>query len=431
MATATPDIEQNLDLAPPAAKWKRSAVSLAALAIVAAAAPLAWRKYEAATAEPPVRYQTEPVRVGNLTTTVIATGQLQPTNEVEVGSEVSGIVDSVDADYNDHVKAGQVLLRINTDKFKAQVLQSQAALDAAKAKVNDAKVTLQETEKKYRRIVEARERSRNQTPSQQDLEAAEANYSRAKVAVETTQAAVTQAEGTLTVDQTNLAKTVIRSPIDGVVLSRAVEPGQTIAASFSVTTLFKLAESLTKMKLEVNIDEADVGQVKAGQSVTFTVDAYPGRRFPGKITQLRYQSTTTNNVVTYLAVISVDNPQLLLRPGMTATAEITVNALKNVLLVPNVALRYEPASAAPAAKDNRSWFRKLTPGPPPRNTATASAATEATPAGSHVWVLNAGEAQPVSVAVVTGATNGKLTEIRSGSVAAGVPVVVDSVRAGK
>lgn len=409
-------------------RLKKLAGWLAVLIVFAAGALLTMKKLQSAGAEPPPRYRTQPARTGDLTVTVTATGQLQPTNEVEVGSEVSGIIDSVEVDYNDRVKVGQVLAKINIEKLQAQVLQSKASLATARAKVQDAEVTLEETQLKYKRIEEARERTKGQLPSKQDLEAAKAAYERAKAALASTQAQVTQAEATLAVDQTNVSKAVIKSPVNGVVLARKVEPGQTIAASFSTPTMFVLAEDLTQMELQVNIDEADVGQVKEGQKVSFTVDAYPGRRFPGRIVQLRYQSTTTNGVVTYLAVISVDNREMLLRPGMTATAEVTVLALKNALLVPNTALRFVPAQAGTTPQtDNRSWFRKIMPGPPPMGNRTPAQEEETTE--SRVWVLRGPRPKPVPV--TTGATNGKTTQILSGALAAGDPVVIESLKAEK
>jgi HlyD family secretion protein len=430
MTTATTTIAENLGVSPGKARWRKLLGWLAILLVTGAIGAYLFNKWKTSAAESPVRYRTEEARIGNLTVTVTATGQLQPTRDVSVGSEVSGIIDSVEVNYNDHVKVGQVLARINTEKLDAQVLQDKAALETARAKVSDAKVTTEETEAEYKRIQEARVRSNNQLPSQHDLDTAKAAYGRAKVAVVSAQAAVTQAEATLSIDQTNVSKAVIKSPVVGVVLARNVEPGQTIAASFSVTTMFELAEDLTKMKLQVNIDEADVGEVKEGQKVSFTVDAFPGHLFPGRITQLRYQSTTTNNVVTYLAVISVDNSQMLLRPGMTATSVITVKSLKNALLVPNVALRFTPTQAGAAQQtDQRSFLRKLMPGPPPMTRRTAEPEDDAVRSGPHVWVLRG--QQPAAVAVKTGVTNGKMTEILSGAIAPGVPLIVESMRTEK
>lgn len=427
MTTSVVEVQENLGVAPGRRRWKRIFWWLVILLLVVIAALVLFARYKAAAAEPAVRYRTEEARIGNLTVAVTATGQLLPTRTVDVGSEVSGIIDSVLVNYNDYVKVGQVLAKINTEKLDAQVLQDRASLETARAKVQDAKVTVEETEAEFKRIEAARDRSKGQLPSQHDLDTAKAAYGRAKVSVTSAQAAVTQAEATLAIDLTNVSKAVIKSPVDGIVLARNVEPGQTIAASFSVTTMFQLAEDLTRMKLQVNIDEADIGEVKEGQKVEFTVDAYPGRTFPGRITQLRYQSTTTNNVVTYLAVIAVDNRKMLLRPGMTATATVTVQSLTNALLVPNVALRFEPAALAAGPQgDQRSFFRKLMPGPPPMPNRKEQTEDAAGAAGPRVWVMKG--QQPVAVAVKTGVTNGKVTEIRSGSLAAGVPLIVEAMK---
>ena len=404
---------------------------LIVLILVGVAGMMAFNKWKVAASAPPVRYRTEAARTGDLTVLVTATGQLQPTRTVDVGSEVSGIIDTVEVNYNDTVKVGQVLARINTEKLDAQVQQDKGAVETARAKVQDAKVTVEETQAEYGRIMAAREKSKGLLPSQHDLDTAKAAFERAKAAVLSTQAAVTQAEATLSIDQTNISKAVIKSPVNGVVLARNVQPGQTIAAQFSVTTMFQLAEDLSRMKLQVNIDEADVGQVREGQTVAFSVDAFPGRKFPGVITQLRYQSTTTNNVVTYLAEITVDNGQRLLRPGMTATAEITVKSVKKALLVPNVALRFMPAASGSEQADNRSFIRKLMPGPPPMSSRKTDddEAAAAGPRGLRVWVLRGQE--PVPVAVKTGMTNGKLTEIQSGGIAAGTQLVVDTLKVEK
>ncbi|MCE5307607.1 MAG: efflux RND transporter periplasmic adaptor subunit [Acidobacteriales bacterium] len=419
------DIQTKLGIMPNGRRWRKWAFWLVVVLAVGFGAAMLG-KYRAAAAEAPMRYRTAEARIGDLTVLVTATGQLQPIKEVEVGSEVSGIIDAVLVDYNDYVKAGQVLARVNTEKLDAQMQQDKAQLETARAKVEDAKVTREETEKSYKRIVEARERSKGQLPSKQELDTSKAAFDRAKVAVVSAQAAVTQAEATLAMDQTNVSKAVIKSPVNGVVLTRKVEPGQTIAASFTTPTMFVLAEDLRKMKLQVNIDEADVGQVKMGQKVSFTVDAFPGRPFPGKITQLRYESTTTNNVVTYLAEISVDNHEMLLRPGMTATAGIRVQDVKNALLVPNVALRFTPSAVSKPA-DQRSWFRKFMPGPPPRSTKATTGEDDAAHVGSRVYVLR--DQQPVAVAVKTGVTNGKVTEVLGGSIAAGVPLVIETLKA--
>jgi HlyD family secretion protein len=419
MTTETMDIQEKLGLVPGKRRWRKLA-RWSVLLMVAAAGVGFWsNSQKAAEAQPLVRYRTEDARRGNLTVSVTATGQVKPTRSVDVGSEVSGIIDDVLVNYNDAVKEGQVLCRINTEKLDAQVLQDQAQLRSARAKVDDAKVTVIETEAEYKRMVDARQRSKAQLVSQHDVDTANAAYERAKVAVTSAEAAVTQAEANLKMDETNVSKAVIKSPVNGIVLARNVEPGQTIAASFSVTTMFSIAEDLRKMKLEVNVDEADVGKVKEGQPVTFTVDAYPGRHFPGRITQVRYNSSTTDNVVTYLAVISVDNPQMLLRPGMTATATVTVLSLDHALLAPNYALRFIP-SAAPAT--GGSVFRFLMPPMRQQQQAEPPAALN----NPRVWVLQNGKPSPIPVTL--GATDGKFTELKSGNVTPGMPLIVETLR---
>jgi HlyD family secretion protein len=417
------DLHQTLGIAQEKGKWKRRAYWIVPVILFVGITGMWGIRQRNAATKAAQHFRTEEARIGDLTVTVVATGQLKPTHTVDVGSQVSGIMDSVLVNYNDHVKAGQVLARIDTEKLDAQVLQDKASLQSARAKVNDAKVTVTETEAEYKRMLDTRQRSKAQIVSQHDVDTAKAAYDRAVVAITTTEAAVTQAEANLKIDETNVNFAVIKSPVDGIVLSRSVEPGQTIAASFQVTTLFEIAEDLRKMILQVNIDEADVGKVKVGQHVLFTVDAYPGRQFPGTITIIRYSSTTTNNVVTYLAEISVNNDELLLRPGMTATATITVQSVPHALLASNHALRFLPLRS-----DKDSSSSSFLPGPPNSN---QNANTESSAAlnNPRVWVVRDGRPSPISVAV--GATDGKLTEIRSGQVTPGMPLIVEALKEGK
>ncbi len=417
------DLHQTLGIAPEMGKWRRRAYWIVPVILLVGAAGILGVRQRNAAAKTTQHFRTEEARIGDLTVTVIATGQLKPTHTVDVGSQVSGITDSVLVNYNDRVKTGQVLARINTEKLDAQVLQDKASLQSAHAKVNDAKVTVTETEAEYKRMLDTRQRSKLQIVSQHDVDTAKAAYDRAVVAVTTAEAAVTQAEANLKIDVANVNFAVIKSPVDGIVLSRSVEPGQTIAASFSVATLFEIAEDLRKMILQVNIDEADVGKVKIGQDVLFTVDAYPGRQFPGTITIIRYSSTTTNNVVTYLAEIAVDNDELLLRPGMTATATITVQSIPHALLVSNHALRFLPSTNG---TDNNST--SFLPAPPNSNQ-NANAESSAALNNPRVWVAREGRPSPIPVAV--GATDGKLTEIRSGQVTPGMPLIVEALKEGK
>jgi HlyD family secretion protein len=274
--------------------------------------------------------------------------------------------------------------------------------------------------------------SRGKVPSQTELDTARATLARAIADAAAARASVADAKAALSSDETNLAKASIRSPIDGVVLTRAVEPGQAVAASLQAVTLLTIAEDLTKMKLQVNVDEADVGAVKAGQGATFTVSAYPRRKYPATITRVAYGSSTTDNVVTYVTYLDVDNADLSLRPGMTATATIAASARENVLLVPNTALRFTPTGAGapapadvPAAKSSGGGLvSKLLPRMPGRQRRSAGEATGANASVERrVWVLRDGV--PAPVAITVGISDGRVTEVTGGDLQAGMPVIVD------
>ncbi|MBL8665515.1 MAG: efflux RND transporter periplasmic adaptor subunit [Candidatus Odyssella sp.] len=364
-------------------------------------------------------FVTQPVTRGNLTVQVTATGSVQPTNKVDVSSELSGVVRKVHVDYNSVVKIGDLLAELDTDKLKATVESSRAKLETAKSKVTEAEATLDEKRRDYDRKNALVTR---QAASVQDLDAARAAFDRAAAAVSSARSEVGVAEAQLHLDETNLAKARITSPIDGIVLSRNVDPGQTVASSFQAPVLFTLAEDLKKMEIRVDVDEADVGAVGEGQTATFTVDAYPYRRFPARIRMLRFGSEVVQGVVTYKAVLTVDNSHLLLRPGMTATATITVSDVKDALLVPNAALRFSPSAANPGG--NRSLLQRLMPSGPPRSTASRP---DARGPNRTVWVLRNGA--PAAVAVTVGLTDGRLTEIRTGELKPGDRVIVDAVAA--
>jgi len=373
-----------------------------------------------------MQYLTQKVQRGNLIVTVTATGALEPTNQVDVGSELSGIIKTVEVDYNDRVKVGQILARLDTDKLKAKVLQSKASLESARAKVLEAQATVKETGDQLVRLKEVWELSNKMVPSQQDLDAAQALLHRAKAAEATAKAQVSQAQATLEADETDLAKTVIHSPINGIVLTRNVEPGQTVAASFQAPVLFTLAEDLTKMELHVDVDEADVGQITKGQKAVFSVDAHPGRTFPARITQVRYGAQTVNGVVTYKTVLNVDNSDLSLRPGMTATADITINKVENAIMVPNAALRFVPSiKEKEAPSSGGSLINKLLPRrhrPPSRQRKDSTANNRL----QHIWTLRDGKL--IAVAISIGASDGRMTEVTSGDVEPGMPVVIDTKR---
>ncbi len=373
-----------------------------------------------------VQYKTEQVRRGNLVVIVTATGTLQPTNKVDVGSELSGTIKQVEVDYNSKVRAGQVLARLDTAKLEATIAQSRAALGSAKAKVQQTRATLTETRAKLAQYERVWSLSGGKVPSQTEMDAAKAAFERAKADAANNAAGVSQAEATLKANLTDLSKSVIRSPINGIVLARSIEPGQTVAASFQAPVLFTLAEDLTKMDLHVNVDEADIGKIEEGQGATFNVAAYPNRTFDARISQARYGSSTTSGVVTYETVLKVENPDLSLRPGMTATADITVRKLENVVLVPSAALRFSPP-AAQEKKASTGLVGALLPRPP-RPGGTQRDATAGKNA-KQVWVLRNGQLSPVSVTV--GAQNGGVTEVISGSIEPGTEVVTDIIAGAK
>jgi HlyD family secretion protein len=376
-----------------------------------------------------VKYVTEAARRGNLVVTVSATGTLEPLKKVDVGIEVSGTIKSVEADYNAEVKVGQVLAQLDSTRLEAQAQQNEAALEAARAKVLQAQASVQETEAQLGRLNRVRELSGGKMPSQNDLDTAKANLARSKADEASAKASVAQAQAALNVVRTDLSKAVIRSPINGIVLKRAVEPGQTVAASFQSPTLFTLAEDLTQMELQVDVDEADVGQVREGQEVTFTVDAYPDRAFPARITQVRFGSQTVDGVVTYKTVLKVDNSSLALRPGMTATAVITVNKRENAVLVSNAALRFVPTAKAASGSSRRGGLvGMLLPRPPGLNEKKTQE-PDSKNKEQRVWTVRNG--QLAALSFTKGVNDGVQTEVVSGQVEAGMELVTDEVSASR
>lgn len=386
--------------------WGRRLIVLLLLVAVVGGGLYWWRQDHVQT----VQYLTQPAKQGNLTVTVQATGSLQPVNEVEVGTEVSGTVRTVDADYNQRVKAGQVLATLDTDQLQAQVRQSEAALQLANAQVAQAQATLTETRQQLQRAQDLLKRGYN---SQNQIDTSQAAYARAQAQLLIARAQVAQAESQLDANRTALSKAVIHSPIDGIILQRKVEPGQTVAAALQTPVLFVIAENLAQMELQVAVDEADVGQVKDGQEATFTVDAYPKHVFHATITQVRYSPETVDGVVTYQTILTVDNSEGLLRPGMTATADIEVAHAKDALLVPNAALRFTPPAVAQEA-----------------NSAQAVADTQnstAVPVRDRVWVLRDGK--PVALTVKTGLSDGRYTAVTSDQVKPDMALLVDTTMA--
>ena len=373
-----------------------------------------------------VQYQTEAIKRGSLTVMVSATGTLQPTNQVDVGSEISGTIKTVEVDYNDQVTRGQVLAKIDTTKLEAQVKQTAASTEAARARVLQTQATVSEAKAKLARLVQVQEASGGKVPAKAEMDTAKANLDRAIADEANVRATVAQAEATLEAQRTDLAKAVIRSPIKGMVLKRAAEPGQTVAATFQTPVLFTLAEDLTQMELHVDVDEADVGKVREAQSASFTVDAYPDRTFPARITQVRFGSKTVAGVVTYETLLKVDNSGLLLRPGMTGTANIIVQKADDVLLVPNAALRFTPPQAEPETTGGGGLVSNLLPRPPSSATKPTETAEDKQP---HVWVLREGKLEKAMLK--TDMTDGVMTEVKEGKLEPGMAVVVDVIEAKK
>jgi HlyD family secretion protein len=382
-----------------------------------------WQARQAASAAPV--YATQVVARGNLTLNVTANGTLQPTRSINIGSELSGTVLKVNVDVNDRVRKGQVLVELDTAKLRDQILRARASLAVTNAKVAQTMATVKEAKATLARFEEVARLSGGKVPSKTELDTARATLERATADEASARASVADAQAALSTDEINLSKASIRAPADGVVLTRSVDPGNAVAASLQAVTLFSLAEDLKKLRLWVYVDEADVGAVKVSQNASFTVSAYPGRKFPAQVTRVGFGSTITENVVTYLTYLDVDNGDLSLRPGMTATATITAMQRNDVLLVPNSALRFEPtAGGTSKAAAAGGIVSSLTPRMPSRTRTRKSAADGAsTAAARQVWVLPDGEA--VAMAVMPGISDGRMTEITGGELQAGMLVITD------
>ncbi len=378
-----------------------------------------WQYYSRSKVET-VRYVTEEIARTRLIVAVSATGNLQPTNQVDLGSELSGTVEKVMVEENDRVRRGQILAQLDLSKLNDQVAKSRAAVAAAQAGVAQIQATVVESRANLARLRHVSELSGGKVPSKTEMEAAEASVLRAEANEANAVALVRQVEATLKSDMTNISKATMRSPINGIVLARKVEPGQTVAASLQTPVLFTLAEDLTQMELQVDVDEADVGQVKSGQSAFFTVDAWPGRKYPASVTRVGFGAQTKDGVVSYKTILKVNNDDLTLRPGMTATAEITTSTRDNILTVPNAALRFTPSFNA-SGKKNDSLIASLLPRPPAREGQKKTTGNGRTP---KVWVLRDGK--PVAVPVKTGLSNGRYTEVLDGSLQSGMQVITEA-----
>ncbi len=387
---------------------------LVVVALGAVAGGVAW--WQRAPAEKTPAFVTAPVTRGDIFSRVTATGTLSALVTVQVGTQVSGRIQSLKADFNSPVKKGQVLATLDPEMFAAAHAQAAASERVAAANVTKAKAQAADAERKHRRTAEL---AAQKLVAPADLDGAQAEVDVAKASIEAAEAQLAQARAQRQQAQVNLAFTTIASPIDGTIISRAVDVGQTVAASLQSPTLFTIAENLERMQVNTSVAEADVGKLKEGAEATFTVDAFSNRRFSGRIRQIRYAATVVSNVVTYDAVIDVENPELLLRPGMTANVTFVTQEVQDVLRVPNAALRFrfEPPGGA-AGRGTRAAGASGAIARPSRQDGVP-----ALPEGSRfITVLRDGK--PERVAVVTGLTDGSFTEVVSG-LEEGAVVVTD------
>ncbi|MRG93180.1 efflux RND transporter periplasmic adaptor subunit [Polyangium spumosum] len=382
----------------------------------------AWKQKAAAAAEG-TKYQSQKVERGDLRVTVTATGTLKARNTVEVGAEITGRVLEVHVNFNDKVTKGQILAEIDTEQYTARVEEATAQLASANASLVNARATANEAKLKLGR---AEAMAGQGLTAAQEVETAQANHKRAQAQVSSAGSQVTLAHASLKVAKTNLMKAVIRSPIDGVVLNRAVEPGQTVTSGLQTPVLFVLAADLAELQLNVQVDEADVGAVKEAQDASFTVDAYPQQTFVSKVLAVKNMPTAGTTVVTYEAWLSVDNSKGLLRPGMTATATITTEERKDVLLVSNAALRFNPFR-----KQQQAQGATVNPFMPmnrrPRPGQQTRPAGSGGPREPALWLST--DAEPRRVKVEVGATDGIRTEVRSEEIGEGTEVVVSMTEA--
>ncbi len=391
-------------------KRRRNAWWLLVLLAVAAGGYLWWnsRQQQSITA-----YDTVPAAKSDLVITASATGTIQPITKVDVGSELSGVARDVLVAENDVVKAGAVLARLDTTRLLAQQEKAKAQLAAAQSRVLTAQASLDQSALALTRQLKLRARTLS---TDQEAEQAQGEQSRAEANLSAAKAEVLAAQADLALVSADLGKSTIASPIDGIVLKRSVEPGQTVAASLQAPVLFTIAQDIARMQLEANVDEADIGIVKVGQSASFTVDAYRTRTFDAKVERISYAPETVDGVVTYKTYLSADNSDLALRPGMTATAKIVVESHAGVLAVPNEVLRYSPP------KIQQSQGFSITQMFMPRFPRTERSKNPVEPDGKrNIYVLENGK--PVAHRVKTGGTDGKNTIVTVGDIKAGDPLV--------
>jgi HlyD family secretion protein len=397
-------------LLPPrrARKWTKLAIAAALTLAAAGGGTWAWRT---SRATPQPTFETVKLERGRIVVQVTASGTVSALKTVQVGSQVSGRVAELNADFNDVVKKGQLLARLDTQLFRAAVEQARASHAVAQSNVEKAEAQLAEAERQFAR---GKTLGQAQFLAQEAVDTAGAAADVARAALAGTRAQAQQAAASLHQAELNLAMTAIHSPIDGVVISRSVDVGQTVAASLQAPTVFTLAEDLRKMQVEAHVAEGDVAKLTPGMAVSFTVDAFPGRKFAGTLRQVRNAAQTVQSVVTYDAIVDVDNPQLQLRPGMTANVSFVVAEQNDVLRIPNAALRFRPAREALA----KGLGPRPVAGPPP--------AAPPPPDRKTLFVLDGAAGTPMHpVRVRTGITDGSFTQLVEGEIGEGATLVSD------
>ncbi len=410
----TAEIETALGLSTTTRRSRLAKRVMWGLALLAVVLGGYWLYARQQTSASTITYETVPAAVADVVVTVSATGTIQPITQVDIGSEASGVVREVLVDENSLVKTGDVLAVLDTTRLDAQRARIAAQLSAAEARLVEANATLSE-----RRLTENRQKSLRAKglSTGQDMDTAEAATLRADASLVAAKADISAAKADLAIIEADIAKTRVLSPIEGVILKRSVEPGQTVAASLQAPVLFQIAQDLKRIQLEAAVDEADMGTVQVGQSATFTVDAYRGRNFPARIERLSFAPETVDGVVTYKAILSAANEDLALRPGMTATARIVVEEYKQALTVANEALRYAPP--VQQASESFSITRMFMPRFPRAQRGKREASSDGT---RNIYVLTNGA--PTETKIKTGATDGKVTVVVEGELKADAPVII-------
>ncbi len=379
---------------------KRAAVAVLAVAVLAAGGYYLYVRENNQGAA----FRTARVEKGSIADTVTATGTINAVTTVQVGSQVSGTIQKINVDFNSRVRKGEVIAQIDPQVFEASVVQARANVANSLAVLEKSKIVSADA---LRTLKRNQELIKNGYVAQSDVDAAQVAYDSAVEQEKSSEAQLTQAKGALSVAETNLRYTTINSPVDGIVISRNVDVGQTVAASFQTPTLFTIAQDLTKMQIDTNVDESDIGRTKKGQHSTFTVDAYPGKKFEGTVVQVRNSPIVTQNVVTYDVVIQVDNRDLSLKPGMTANVAVLIQEYPDVLKIPNAALRYRPSGEKKKPEEEKDKQKD--------------------PTGARVYIVDK-KGKPQAVPVKIGASDGTFTRLVEGNLHEGEELITGEMR---